>query len=190
MIGSARPASMNCGHSEEGLPAARHPGSNPGGPVAWLGQMTPGQALVALRAALTAAGLPTAGMTVSRWQGTLTLAGGPGVRYCCGWLFWPTGRLSRRGRLLYAIHGACDPAGAARRLALRSPTWAPGGDTEDGGAGQAVASLVRTHRDGKPVRAGMDARMGLAWAGAVTLARWPVSGRCGGWPASSMLPTP
>ncbi|HUY45891.1 MAG TPA: hypothetical protein VMV92_09225 [Streptosporangiaceae bacterium] len=52
-------------------------------------------------------------MTITRLQGTLTLAGGPDVVYRCGWLFWPAGRLSRAGRPLYALHQARDPAGAA-----------------------------------------------------------------------------
>ncbi|HUY50825.1 MAG TPA: ATP-binding protein [Streptosporangiaceae bacterium] len=61
-----------------------------------------GRALAALRAELDARGMATAGMTITRLQGTLTLAGGPAVGYRCGWLFWPAGRLSRGGRPLYA----------------------------------------------------------------------------------------
>jgi hypothetical protein len=75
------------------------------------------RALAALLAELDARGMATAGMTITRLQGTLTLAGGPAVAYRCGWLFWPAGRLSRRGRPLYSAHHAQDPAGAARRLA-------------------------------------------------------------------------
>jgi hypothetical protein len=77
-----------------------------------------GRALAALLAELDARGMATAGMTITRLQGTMTLAGGPVVGYRCGWLFWPAGRLSRDGRPLYAAHRAQDPAGAARRLAL------------------------------------------------------------------------
>jgi hypothetical protein len=80
--------------------------------------MTPGRALIALLAELAACGLPVAGMTITRLQGTLTLPGGPVVRYCCGWLVWPTDRSSHRGRPLCTLHSAHEPAGAARRLAL------------------------------------------------------------------------
>ena len=83
--------------------------------------MPPGQALERLHAELAARGQATAGMTITRLQGILTLADGPGVGYRCGWLFWPAGRLSRGGRSLYAVHSAEDPAGAARRLALPRP---------------------------------------------------------------------
>jgi hypothetical protein len=91
----------------------------PAGPAA--GHCLPGgsvcRALAALLAELDARGMATAGMTVTRLQGTLTLASGPAVGYRCGWLFWPAGRLSRGGRPLYTAHHAQDPAGAARRLA-------------------------------------------------------------------------
>ena len=86
--------------------------------VTWPELMSPGRALEGLRVELAARGLATVGMTVTRLQGMLTLAEGPGVGYCCGWLFWPAGRLSIGGRPLYAVHRARDPAGAARRLAL------------------------------------------------------------------------
>ena len=90
-------------------------------PVTWPEVMPPGRALEGLRTELAARGRATAGMTITRLQGILTLAGGPGVGYSCGWLFWPAGRLSRGGRPLYAVHRAGDPAGAARRLALPWP---------------------------------------------------------------------
>jgi hypothetical protein len=83
--------------------------------------MLPGRALGGLRAELAARGLATAGMAVTRLQGTLTMTGGLSVVCCCGWLFWPAGRLSAGGRPLYAVHRAGDPAGAARRLALPRP---------------------------------------------------------------------
>lgn len=85
----------------------------------WPELMPPGQALQGLRAELASRGVATAGMTVTRLQGMLTLAEGPGVGYRCGWLFWPAGRLSAGGRPLYAVHRAGDPSGAARRLAAR-----------------------------------------------------------------------
>ena len=98
------------------VPAGPTPGHcPPGGSVC--------RALAALLAELDARGMATAGMTITRLQGTLTLAGGPAVGYRCGWLFWPAGRLSRSGRPLYSAHRAQDPAGAARRLA---PPSAPG----------------------------------------------------------------
>ncbi|HUZ26778.1 MAG TPA: hypothetical protein VMV07_23745 [Streptosporangiaceae bacterium] len=86
--------------------------------MTWPELMSPGRALEGLRAELAARGLATVGMTITRLQGMLTLAEGPGVEYHCGWLFWPAGRLSISGRPLYAVHCARDPAGAARRLAL------------------------------------------------------------------------
>ena len=91
----------------------------PAGPTA--GHCLPGdsagRALAALRAELDDRGMATASLTITRLQGTLTLAGGPAVGYRNGWLFWPAGRLSRGGRPLYAAHRAQDPGGAARRLA-------------------------------------------------------------------------
>jgi hypothetical protein len=86
------------------------------------GTMTPGRALIALHAELAACGLPAADLTITRLNGLLTLAGGLAVRYCCGWLVWPAGRLSRQGRPQHTLHSAQDPAGAARRLALLSAT--------------------------------------------------------------------
>ncbi len=90
----------------------------------WLVTLTPGRALNALLDALASHGLPVTGMTLTRLQGTVMLPGGITVRYCCGWLAWPTGRPSRQGRPLHTLHTACDPAGAARRLAATSR---PGG---------------------------------------------------------------
>jgi hypothetical protein len=86
-------------------------------PASQAATMTPGRALIALLAELAACGLPVAGMTITRLQGTLTLPGGPVVRYCCGWLVWPAGRPGHRGRPLRTLHSAHDPAGAARGLA-------------------------------------------------------------------------
>jgi hypothetical protein len=97
----------------------------PAGPAT--GHCLPGgsvcRALAALLGELDARGMATAGMTITRLQGTLTLAGGPAVGYRCGWLFWPAGRLSRDGRPLYAAHRAQDPAGA---WPGGSPAQAPG----------------------------------------------------------------
>lgn len=76
----------------------------------------PGPALVALLGELDARGLPACGMMITRLQGTLTLPDGLVVRYCCGWLVWPAGRPSSRGRPLHILHSVHDPAGAARRL--------------------------------------------------------------------------
>ena len=78
---------------------------------------SPGGALIALMSELTARGLPPAGMNLTRLQGTLILRGGVAVRYSCGWLAWPTGRTSQRGRPLHTLHDAHDAACAARRLA-------------------------------------------------------------------------
>ena len=79
--------------------------------------LTPGRALIALLGELDACGLPVTGMNLTRLQGTLTLPGGLAVSFCCGWLAWPAGRPSGRGRPLHTLHNAHDPAGAARRLA-------------------------------------------------------------------------
>jgi hypothetical protein len=101
----------------------------PGG----LGQAgTPGGALIGLLRELTVRGVEPAGMTLSRLGGTLILPGGLAIRYGCGWLGWPTGRVSQRGRPLHTVHGAHDVAGAARRLA-RTP------------AASAVAGRPRPH---------------------------------------------
>src|ERR1039457_1335088 len=86
-------------------------------PASQAATMTPGRALIALFAELAACGLPVAGMTITRLQGTPTLPSGPVVRYCCGWLVWPSGRPGHRGRPLRTLHSAHDPAGAARGLA-------------------------------------------------------------------------
>ncbi len=77
--------------------------------------MTPGPALSGLRMALGHQGIVTAGMTLTRYAGTLITAGGPCIGYHYGLFWWPAGR-SRRRRPLYAIHDAADP-GAARRIA-------------------------------------------------------------------------
>ena len=120
--------------------------------VTWPELMSPGRALEGLRVELAARGLATVGMTVTRLQGMLTLAEGPGVGYCCGWLFWPAGRLSRGGRPLYAVHRARDPAGAARRLA---PARAPG--RQRGATAREPATVTACHpeahdsyRDARP----------------------------------------
>ena len=53
--------------------------------------MTPGGALIALRAHLAGCGLEVTGITITRLYGIMPLAGGPVVRYCCGWLAWSAG---------------------------------------------------------------------------------------------------
>ena len=93
---------------------------------------TPGGALIGLLRELTVRGVEPAGMSLSRLGGTLILPGGLAIRYGCGWLGWPTGRVSQRGRPLHTVHGAHDVAGAARRLA-RTP------------AASAVAGRPRPH---------------------------------------------
>ena len=78
--------------------------------------MTPGLALRGLLAELARADWAARGMTVTRLEGTLLLDGGLQVRYRCGWLAWPAGRASVRGRPLHVLHSAHDPAGAVRKL--------------------------------------------------------------------------
>jgi len=89
----------------------------PRGAASAAGTTTPVLALVALRAELAACGVTVPGLAVTRLQGTLTLAGGPAVRYRDGWLIWPAGPAGGPGHLPLAAHRAHDPAGAARRLA-------------------------------------------------------------------------
>ncbi|HUY48850.1 MAG TPA: ATP-binding protein [Streptosporangiaceae bacterium] len=76
----------------------------------------PGQALATLRAELALRDLAADDMTLTRLRGTLAPTRGPVIGYACGWFFWPSGRSSRNGRPLYAIHAGSDPAGAARRI--------------------------------------------------------------------------
>jgi len=78
--------------------------------------MTPGLALRGLLTELARAGWAVRGMTVTRLEGTLQIEGGLLVRYGCGWLAWPAGRASARGRPLHVLHSARDPVGAARKL--------------------------------------------------------------------------
>jgi hypothetical protein len=90
--------------------------------------MTPGPALASLRDALTAHGITTTGMTLTRHAGVLHPAHGPNIGYQHGLYWWPAPR-PQRGRPLYAIHDAADPPGAARRIArLAAPATFPGQD--------------------------------------------------------------
>ncbi len=95
-----------------------------GGPAGTAGQavVTPGRVLAALRSELAERGVTVSGITITRLEGTLILLGGPVVRYRHGWLVWPAGRASQRGRPLFTVHSAGDPAGAARRLTHPSST--------------------------------------------------------------------
>lgn len=93
---------------------------------------TPGGTLIALLRELTARGLAPAAMSLSRLEGTLILPGGLAIRYGCGWLSWPTGRISQRGRPLHTLHGAHDVAGAARRLARTPAASTVAGQTASG----------------------------------------------------------
>ncbi len=77
--------------------------------------VTPGEALSSLRTTLADCGITTTGMTLTRHSGMLCPADGSCIGYHYGFFWWSAGR-SRRGRPLYAIHPATDPAGAARRL--------------------------------------------------------------------------
>lgn len=98
-----------------------HPEAGPGLPEREPVMAPAGRCLSALRAELASCGVAVEGMAITRWQGSLVLAGGRSVRYLGGWFFWPLGRPSRAGRPMYAVHRAGDPAGAARRLASRQP---------------------------------------------------------------------
>ena len=118
-----------CLNRESARPVPSHAATS-GEPPAQPTTGTPGGALVALLQELTARGLPPTGMSLSRLQGTLTLPGGLAVRYACGWLGWPSGRTSQRGRPLHALHNAHDVAGAARRLARMPAHQGAAGDAE------------------------------------------------------------
>ena len=98
------------------------PDITPAAPGSYAVMMTPGRALIALRAELAGWGVAVSGMVITRLHGMMPLAGGPVVRYCCGWLAWSAGRPSHRGRALQTLHSAHDPAGAARRLMQSSGT--------------------------------------------------------------------
>jgi hypothetical protein len=95
--------------------------SAPARAAAWPELRPAGRALAWLRSELAVRGLAATGMTITRLQGTLTLADGLTVQYRDGWLFWPAGRLSSSGRPLHAIHPAGRSSGAARRLAVSRP---------------------------------------------------------------------
>ena len=76
------------------------------------------QALTGLRDALTAYGIATTGMTLTRYTGKLHPAHGPVIGYHGGLYWWPVRRL-HASRPVYAVHDARDPVGAARRIAPR-----------------------------------------------------------------------
>lgn len=78
----------------------------------------PRQALKALVEELATCGLPVSCMavTLTRLQAVLTLPNGLAVQCRGGWLLWPTGRASTRGRPLHTLHSVYDAAGAARRI--------------------------------------------------------------------------
>jgi hypothetical protein len=78
----------------------------------------PIQGLQALSAELARWDTSTAWISAGASEGRLMLVQGQTISYAAGFIWWPTGRLSRgRGRPLYAVHRAHDPAGAARRIA-------------------------------------------------------------------------
>lgn len=123
-------------------------------PVSLAGTMKPVSVLAALRAELAVCGLSASGLAITRLEGILTLESGTAVRYRKGWLMWPAGRLSRRGRPLQAVHWAGDPAGAARRLAR---SRIPGGqrpDLADGPSGDFGGPYVSLKR-AEPGRQGI-----------------------------------
>ena len=77
------------------------------------------QALKTLVEELATCGFPVSGMavTLTRLQAVLTLPDGLAVQCRGGWLLWPTGRASIRGRPLHTLHSVYDAVGAARRIA-------------------------------------------------------------------------
>lgn len=85
------------------------------------GLVPPAAVLPALVTELHACGVAASDITVTRLQARFALAAGLAVSVWHGWLFWPTGRVSRAGRPVYAMHQASDPAGAARRIAAARP---------------------------------------------------------------------
>jgi serine/threonine-protein kinase RsbW len=77
-----------------------------------------GQALTGLRDALSALGIATTGLTLTRHNGKLHPEHGPAIGYRGGLYWWPA-RRRHASRPIYAIHDARDPVGAARRIAPR-----------------------------------------------------------------------
>jgi len=119
--GNAEPSASLTGAGSPVRPLCQAPQSAPARALAWPELRPAGRALAWLRSELAARGLEATGMTITRLQGTLTLADGMAVQYRDGWLFWPAGRLSSSGRPLHAIHPAGRSRGAARRLAVSRP---------------------------------------------------------------------
>jgi serine/threonine-protein kinase RsbW len=100
--------SSSSSHGGGGTAPASHPA---------LGTTTcAGQALTGLRDALTALGITTTGLTLTRYNGKLHPEHGPAIGYHGGLYWWPA-RRRHATRPVYAIHDARDPAGAARRIA-------------------------------------------------------------------------
>lgn len=127
----------------------RHDGSRRARGLAWPGDEPwhrlgdgpavappPGGVLIAVLEELLVYGVRVRGMTITRLQGTLMLPDGRVVVCRRGWLSWPAGR----GRPLHAVHSACDPAGAARRLAQSVP---PAGQDDDTAPGTTVNDATR-----------------------------------------------
>ncbi|MGH3285225.1 MAG: ATP-binding protein [Streptosporangiaceae bacterium] len=85
-------------------------------PDAAVATAAPIQGLQALSAELARCDTSTAWISAGTRDGRLMLVQGQTISYAAGFFWWPTGRLSR-GRPLYAVHRAHDPAGAARRIA-------------------------------------------------------------------------
>jgi hypothetical protein len=144
----------------------RHDGSRRAWGLAWPGDEPwhglgdspamappPGGVLIGLLEELSAWGVRVRGMTITRLQGTLMLADGRAVVCRRGWLSWPAGR----GRPLHAVHGACDPAGAARRLAQ---SVLPAGQDDDAAPEMTVDDA--TCRPGRGEH-GLPPRVRPAW---------------------------
>src|SRR5260370_7016152 len=80
----ATPASPRDDESQ--VPGRRRPQSSH---HPWLAAVTPGQALSGLRTTLGHQGIVTAGMTLTRYAGTLITAGGPCICYHYGFICCP-----------------------------------------------------------------------------------------------------
>ena len=114
---------MSCGQVSDARPAVgvAAPGANHATllPDAYLEVIRRARVLAELRAELTALGVATGGMVVTRLQATLDLPGGPTVTCRGGWLSWPVPGSGRNLGSACAVHWAGDLAGVTGRLTRR-----------------------------------------------------------------------
>jgi hypothetical protein len=83
--------------------------------------MTPGQALAGLRDELTAHGIATVGMTLTRHTGTPHLTHGPPIGYHAGLYWWPARRLNATRPSTPSMTPAIQPAQPPESLPPAQP---------------------------------------------------------------------